>query len=132
MTEMASELEGMESLFDRPAAFDSRPDIGNAVGIIERLARYLTGDPLTYQTATSANTTSPTVLPDEPRARSAVIQVISGSLFYRMDGSVPGAANEQSMAPGTIATLTGMASIKGFIFISTSATPCKISINYYD
>ena len=132
MTEMGSELEYAETLWDRVSAFDSRPDIGSAVGLADRLARYIGGDPIVYTSATSASFNAPTLLPDEPRARSALIHVTGAACFYRLDGTVPATSGEQTLPVGTVIYLTGQPSIKGLIFMAVGITACKLTVTYFD
>lgn len=133
MTEIPfNDMQAIEELFGAVASFDSRPDVGFAVGIIPRLARYVSGDPIKYFSVSSPSFNNPQILPDEPRAKSASCQVIGNPCFYRMDGTPPALANEQTLPVGAVFLLTGMPSIKGFTFVSTGIIASIIAVTYFD
>ncbi len=120
-----------EMAYDR-SGFDTRPDIGLPTGLVRRMLRYFQGNPVSYFLVSSPNNTTPTVLPDEPRAQSAVIQIIGARMIYRTDGTNPSTGTEQILPVGTIITLTGRETIKGFIFAAVGATQCSLAVNYFD
>ncbi len=132
MSSMPDEAAALAELFTQVPAFDFRPDVGYAIGVIPRLARYLLGDPVKYFNVSSANFNTPVTLPDDPRAKSAVLQVIGQACFYRTDGTIPATSNEQTIPAGSIVTLTGMPTIKGFVFSAVSISTCFIAVTYYD
>jgi hypothetical protein len=132
MTVIPGELSDTELFTDSRQRFDSRPDIGPMTGIGERLARYLGGDPIAYTTATSPNSSTISQLPNESRARVAVITVITGPCFYRTDGSNPATTTEQVLQIGDVVTLSGQPTIQGFKFAASGNTACNLAINYYD
>lgn len=131
-TQLPTEAQALQELFGQIAAYDYRADVGYAVGIIPRLSRYLLGDPVKYFSVSSPNFSTPTVLPDDPRAKSAVIQVIGERCTYRLDGTTPALANEQILQIGTVVTLTGMPTIKGFVFQSVSLNTSVLAVTYFD
>jgi hypothetical protein len=121
-----------EQLADERPRFATRDDIGDTVGIMDRLLRFLQGNPSTYQQATSANNTVFSRLPDDPRAQTAIITVLGASIIYRTDGSNPSAALDQTLTAGSIITLYGIETIKGFVFAAAGAVQATLAINYYD
>jgi len=121
-----------EELANERPSFNSRDDIGPTTGLTRRMMRYFMGNPTQYFLVTSASNVTPTQLPDDPRAQSAVLQVIGASMIYRCDGTNPSTGTEQILPVGTILYLTGSETIKGFIFAAVGATPCSLSVNYFD
>ncbi len=121
-----------EQAYDERPRFANRDDVGDTMGLLSRMLRYFQGNPVSYKTADSANFTIFSILPDEPRAQTAVITVVNASCFYRTDGTNPATNNEQILTPGSIVTLYGQETIKGFIFAATAVANCHLAISYYD
>lgn len=131
-TELPDEMQAYGELFGQVSAYDSRADVGYAVGIVPRIARRISGDPVKYFTATSPNFNVSATLPDDPRAKSALCQVVGAPCFFRLDGTPPALAGEQTLPVGTMFLLTGVPSIKGFTFTATGIVACIITVNYFD
>ncbi len=121
-----------EEIADEQQRFATRSDIGDTRGVIQRLLAYLGGNPVTYFNRTSVSNVDFQRLPDESRAMQAVLQVTVAPIIYRTDGTNPGGATEQILTVGTIITLTGQPSIKGFVFAASGAAAASVAINYYD
>lgn len=132
MTILPGDITELEHWADSRQNFDIRPDIGVMTGIAERLLRYIGGDPVLYVSVTSANFSTPKTLPNEPRARLAVCQVLVNPCFYRTDGTIPATSNEQTLQVGDIIRLYGQPTIQGFIFQAVSISACILAVNFYD
>lgn len=132
MSILPGEWTELESIGDSRQDFDSRFDIGASQGVIDRLLRFLQGNPIAYARPSSANFSSPATLPRNDQARTAQLQVINAACFYRTDGSQPLTNNEQTLPVGTNVTLIGQETIQGFTFIATGIQACTIAVTYYD
>jgi hypothetical protein len=132
MVDMLPFETSIERLFDGRQRFDSRPDIGPAEGLISRELRWFQGNPIRYAQATSANFNAVTILPNESRARTAVMNLIGAPIFYRDDGTTPIVNADQTLGINGQIILTGMESIQNFVFIASSITPATLCINFYD
>lgn len=124
--------EIVSELVDQAPTFASRTDIEERVGLIARMLRYFQGNPVKYFQVSSVNSATPTVLPDDPRARSAYCVVLGAPIIYRTDGTNPTPALDQTLPVNSIITLTGFESIKGFVFAAAAAVQATLTVNYYD
>jgi len=93
---------------------------------------YFMGNPIRSIQVQSANSATPVTLPDESRAMTASCQVLGAPIIYRPDGTVPNPALDQTLPVGTIITLTGIESIKAFVFAASAAIQATLAVNYYD
>lgn len=105
--------------------------VGIGGSLLMRLFRFLSGDPSAPIVVTSPNNTTPVSLPDNTPAFSAVFTVSGNPIRYTMDGTNPNNANAAIIPIGSIVTLTGQPSIKGFQFVSTALGGSSISGYYY-
>jgi hypothetical protein len=113
------------------AAFSGQEEVGLWGGLLLRLYRFLGGDPSVAVAVTSAGSADPHGLPDNVPAHSAVLHVQGNAVAYTMDGTVPLAASSPQISEGSIITLTGQPSIKGFQFCSAVAGAATITGYYY-
>ncbi len=125
-----SELKGRQALWT--AITGNLERWGGRLPLLSRMMRYFGGDPAAYFTVTSATSAAVTALPDHPYAESAHFYVSDNSLFYRVDGGNPVVNADFFVAQGSIVTLTGLPTIKGFRFISAAAAPCNLFGQFYD
>lgn len=132
MTEMQPPQGIVESLFDSRPVFDSREDIGAMTGYVERALRYFAGDPIRIVQVTSASFNAPQGLPDESRARSALVHITGAPCFYGTDGTSPVLTNGQTVPVGTIFTLTGQPTLRGFQFAAIALVACIANVTFYD
>ncbi len=120
---------------DRASAYDvddPRPGQGTMVPLYTRLLRAFSGDPVLYGTIVSTGTGDVHTLPDHADARQAVIHVAGNNILYRVDGLPPTPAGDQTVQQGSVLTLTGQPTIKGFQFASAVAGNATIFFTYYD
>lgn len=113
-------------------AFVGQEHVGVLGSLLLRLGRFLGGDPAQAVTVTSTGTGSPQGLPDNVVAASAVLHVIGNNIIYRMDGAPPTVANDPQIQAGSVFTLTGQPSLKGFLFASAVAGNATVTGSYYD
>lgn len=112
-------------------AFVGQESAGLLASMLLRLARYLGGDPSLPVLVTSANFTTPALLPDSTNVRQAVLVVTGNSIQYRIDGNNP-LASDPLAPPGTVLTLTGKPTIQAFRFQSNSIGAASLVGSYYD
>jgi hypothetical protein len=111
-------------------AFVAQEHVGILGGLMLRLARYLQGDPsATIGVAAGFGVTAQ--LPDNAPALTAVVVVTAQPIFFRTDG-IPPTSLDPILQPGTVITLTGQPSIKGFRFTTATATPASVNGSFYD
>jgi hypothetical protein len=111
---------------------DPRPERGTMIPLYTRLMRFLQGDPIQYQVATSTGPANAVQLGGNyAGARSCVIYVAGGSVIYRVDGTPPAAAGDQTIQEGSTVTLTGKPTMLGFVFAG-SAGAVTLYATYYD
>jgi hypothetical protein len=107
-------------------AFGGAEGGGLASQVIQRLVRFLGGDPIARISAQSASSANPAKLPVQSDAQSAVLYVSDNSVFYRLDGTVPAVGADQFIVQGSIVILTGQPSLQNFQFVSAAAGPANI------
>lgn len=112
-------------------AFTGQEGTDVAGGLVERAARYLSGDPAGNIFATSPNFTVPSILPDLPGVKSALVYVDNSSINARWDGSVPVADSDFFIPQGSYIILTGVPSIKGFQFVSVGLAAANLFGCYF-
>lgn len=105
--------------------------VGILGGLLIRLARFLQGDPALQFIATSANFATPATLPDNTVASTAVLHVQGNPCNYRVDGQQPN-GNDPLLPVGSVITLTGTPTIKGFVFVSSSVGASNLTGAYFD
>lgn len=111
-------------------AFVAQEHVGILGGLLLRLARYLQGDPsapFNVQSAGGGNSQ----LPDNVLAFSAVFVVTGGPILVRLDGGLI-LANDMLIQAGSVVTLTGQPTIKGFRFTSPTAATVSVVGQYFD
>lgn len=111
-------------------AFVGQEHVGILGGLLLRLARYLQGDP-SLPFAVTASNGQIQQLPDNVPALSAVFVVTGQPINFRMDGQSP-TGNDGLLFQGTVVTLTGQASIKGFRFTTNTVFPATLNGSFYD
>lgn len=121
-----------ERLFDGRSRFDTRPDVGPAEGLISRELRWFMGNPVRYVTASSPNFNTFATLPNESRARTAVMSLIGANIFWRDDGTNPVVNADQLLQVNGQIILTGVESIQNFVFVAAGISQATLCINYYD
>lgn len=111
-------------------SFRGQESLGIAGNLLVRLARFLLGDPSAPLSVTSANSTTPQLLPDNTPALSAVFTVSGASIIYTMDGTVPVGSSPQIQI-GSIVTLTGQPSLKAFQFAAIGLQAASVRGFFY-
>jgi hypothetical protein len=111
---------------------DPRPERGTMVPLYTRLMRSFPGDPCYYQAVTSTGPTSIQGLSNIVGARQAVVYVAGGNIIYRVDGSAPNAAGDQTVQEGSTMILTGKPTILGFQFASAVLGNATLYVTHYD
>ena len=114
------------------ASFVGQEDVGVLGSLLLRLARYLGGDPSLYVLVTSTGTANSVGLPDNTPAQSATLHVTGNPICYRTDGSPAIAGTDAQLPTGTIITLTGTPTLKGFQFCSAVAGNASLVGEYFD
>jgi hypothetical protein len=99
--------------------------------LYRRLAYAFQGDPCGDINAVSTGPTDVHGLPDNVVAVSAVIYVAGGAIIYRVAGTPPAAAGDQTVLAGSTIELTGQATIKGFLFAGAAGAVTLFG-TYYD
>lgn len=111
---------------------DPRPERGTMVPLYTRWMRFLQGDPCGYASYTSTGLTAPTGLTAIPAgARCAVAYVSGGNIVYRVDGTIPTSAADQTIQEGSTITITGRPTMMGFQFCGVSES-VTLYVTYYD
>lgn len=113
-------------------SFMGQENAGALAGLLLRLARFLGGDPTTPINVTSTGVSNTQGLPDSPGAQSAVVQAGGAGISYRTDGGDPANGGGITVVAGSLITLTGTPTIKGFRFVSASAAVSTIVGTFYD
>lgn len=111
---------------------DPRAERGTMVPLYTRLMRAFQGDPISYGTLTSTGTGNVQGLENVADARSCVIYVAGNSIIYRVDGTAPNPAGDQTIQQGSTVTITGKPTMLGFQFASAVAGNATIYFTYYD
>lgn len=124
-------LTVLHNLVDQLQGFSSRPDIGIETGLIERMIRFYTGDPIVKVAVTSTFFGDQHGIPNISDATSCIIHVAGNDIFYTVDGTSPNPAGDSLIQAGSIVTLTGVKTITGFQFISTAGNSATLFITYY-
>lgn len=120
---------GDRGLIRLAESFAGQEDVGLGGGLAIRLARYLMGDPaLALNVTVPFNT--PTPLPDNTPAHTAVFIVVAAPIKFRLDGSPP-QASDAVLPIGTIVTLTGQPTIKAWQASSQSLTSATLAGAYF-
>jgi hypothetical protein len=111
---------------------DPRAERGTMIPLYTRWMRFLQGDPIQYQTASSTGPSNPVSLAaNVADARSCVIYVAGGNIIYRTDGTAPAAAGDQTIQEGSTVTLTGKPTMLGFQFAGAVGA-VTLYMTYYD
>jgi hypothetical protein len=120
---------GLQALAEN---FVGQEHVGILGSLLMRLARFLGGDPSAPISVTSTGTGNPQLLPDNTPALSAVLHVTGNNIIYRMDGQPPAIANDPVIQVGSIITITGRPSLRGFQFASAVAGSATLTGSFYD
>lgn len=132
MTEPQPHRWGSTGLMRLATSFTGQEHTGVLGGLLLRLARFLGGDPALYVLVTSTGTGNPQGLPDSTTMQTAVLHVQGNPIAYRVDGGTPNPATDAIVQVGSVLTLTGFPTMKGFQFCSTVAAPATLVGAYYD
>jgi hypothetical protein len=111
--------------------FVGQEHVGIFGSLLIRLARFLGGDPSLQVAVTSTGIGNTQTLPDNTPALSAVLTVAGSAINYRMDGAPP-TVNDPLIPLGSIITITGVPSLKGFTFASNTSTAAQLLGAMYD
>lgn len=122
---------GSHGLRRLATAMAGQEHVGILGSLLLRLARFLGGDPALYFTVTSTGAGNTVGLPDNTPAISAVLHVQGSAINYRMDGA-PVTTSDALVSVGSIITLTGTPTFKGFVFASNTATPASLVGTFFD
>lgn len=110
----------------------SEAGYGSAVPLYQRLMRANAGNPVFYNAVVSTGPSDPHGLPDYPDVREAVLYVAGGDIIYRVDGGTPNPAGDQTVQTRSTIVLTGMPSVKGFLFAAAAAGSVTVFLTYYN
>ena len=114
------------------AEFGETEAWGGPVPLLARLMREFAGNPVGRISVTSANSTTPAILPDNQNAKSCILYVLGASAIVRTDGSVPASGTDMAAVPGSFIYLTGQPTLKGFQFVAAAAVACTLVGQYFD
>lgn len=99
--------------------------------LLIKLEAAFQGDPLQF-IQSPAQQVLASILPGlNPWARSATIQVQGAAIRYTVDGTTPTAAVGHRADPGAIITLSGLATLRGFQWISEAAVNNTLAITVW-
>jgi hypothetical protein len=111
---------------------DPRPERGSMVPLYTRLMRAFAGDPCSYYSVPSTGPTNIQELTNVPGARQFVGYVSGGNIIYRVDGTPPAAAGDQTIQEGSTITITGKPTMLGFQWAAQTTGGAQIYGTYYD
>lgn len=123
---------GSHALHNLAKAFAGQEDAGTLGALFLRLARYLGGDPAGPISVTSTGVANTQGLPDLPVAESAVVQVQTNGITYRVDGLDPAASGGINVQVGSTLILTGKPTMRAFKFVSQVAGNATVAGTYFD
>lgn len=114
------------------AEFGETEAWGGPVPLLARLMREFAGNPVGRINVSSANSTTPAIMPDNQNAKSAILYVTGAGAVIRTDGGIPVSGTDMLAVAGSFIYLTGQPTIKGFQFVAAGAVACTLVGQYFD
>lgn len=99
--------------------------------LLIKLEAAFQGDPVQFIQTNAQQTVNSILASLNPWARSATIQVQGAAIRYTVDGTTPTAAVGHRADPGAIITLSGLATLRGFQWISEAAVNNTLAITVW-
>lgn len=65
------------------------------------------------------------------RASAAVVEVVSGDVYYTLDASTPSATNGNKLANGAVLNVAGYQKVKNLRMVRQGGSDATVDISYY-